>query len=822
MKAAIYARVSTERQAERGTIGSQVEALRAQVAAAGDEIAGEYRDDGHSGARLDRPGLDALRDAAEAGLFEVVWCLSPDRLARSCAYQVLILDELARLGVPVRFTDAPGLDDQDPQAKLLTQVQGVIAEYERAKIGERYRRGKLYRSRAGEVISRKAPYGYRRIPRGPGGPAHLEIYEPEAAVARRVFAERAAGTTIRQICRQLNADAVPTPTGSRAVWHTSTLNRVLRSEAYIGRVYYNRTETVPDNRPGRRTRQVPRPPSEWIAIPCPPLISEETFEAAGKASADNTKWSPRRAEPGAWLLRGLVKCGPCGVGTNCHKMRGRNGTWHRYYYCHNHDPLRAGGEDRRCPERNIRADALDEFVFAQIRAALLDPALLLAGEQAVAVHAPAPDDELLAAELARLGRKLDAARSEHDRLIDLYQAGLIDMPELQRRATAITARQKDLTAKRDALAAQRAGLAKDNQLRRGVEHFAARVRAVIDDLDYARKQQLLRLLIDNVQVTGWHVKIQLRIPLPEPPAGSHPRGKPTKPEPDGGAASAVSSKDSLRSLHADLVAVVDDPVEEGFGDDGIGEQRVPVLGGPVRGEHEGSAGSFGDELVEVVGLGGGELAHREVIQDQHGGPGELAEPFVPGVIGVPPGEVGQGAAGFEEPDVRAVADGQVAEGLRDVALAHADGPVEDHGLAGVQPAQGGQVADLGGGQLRGGAEVEAFQGGLFLEPGFAEPAGHGHGLAAGDLVLAQDLEKLDVAQFPGAGLGKAGVDGGEHPRQLEGAQCLVQGAGLDRGGHDQSVLAVWRSAAAGGVVSRATAARGCAVRGVMTPPRCRE
>ena len=449
MKAAIYARVSTERQAERGTIGSQVEALRGHVAAAGDELAAEYCDDGHSGARLDRPGLDALRDAAEAGLFEVVYCLSPDRLARSYAYQVLILDELARLGVCVRFTDAPGLDQDDPQARLLTQVQGVIAEYERAKIGERYRRGKLFRSRAGEVISRKAPYGYRRIPRSPDGPAHLEIFEPEAAVARRIFADRATGTTIRQICRQLNADAVPTPTGRRAVWGTSTVNRLLRNEAYIGRVYYNRTEIVPDRRPGRRSRQVPRPRDQWIAIPCPAIIAEATFEAAAQVSYDNAKWSPRRAEPGAWLLRGLVKCGPCGVGTSCHKMRGRNGTWHRYYYCHNHDPVRAGGQDRRCPERNIRADALDEFVFGQIRAALLDPALLLAGEQAIAVHAPAPDDQLLAAELARLDRRLQAARGEHNRLIDLYQTGLIDMPELHRRATAITARQHELEHKRD-------------------------------------------------------------------------------------------------------------------------------------------------------------------------------------------------------------------------------------------------------------------------------------------------------------------------------------------------------------------------------------
>ena len=145
MKAAIYARVSTERQAERGTIGSQLEALARASATAGHELGQRAcRDDGHSGARLDRPGLDALRDAAEAGLFEVVCCLSPDRLARSYAYQVLILDELARLGVSVAFTDAPALDQDDPQARLLTQVQGVIAEIERAKIGERYRRGKLF------------------------------------------------------------------------------------------------------------------------------------------------------------------------------------------------------------------------------------------------------------------------------------------------------------------------------------------------------------------------------------------------------------------------------------------------------------------------------------------------------------------------------------------------------------------------------------------------------------------------------------------------------------------------------------------------------
>ena len=442
MRAALYARVSTERQAERGTIGSQLQLLREHVAEAGDELVGEYLDDGHSGARLDRPGLDALRDGAEGGLFERVWCLSPDRLARAYAYQVLVLDELARFGVTLAFTDAPALATDDPQATLLTQVQEVIAEYEKAKIAERYRRGKLFRARAGEITTWKTAYGYRRIPRSATtGPAHWEIYEPEAVVVRRIFSDRAAGTTVREICRRLNTDRVPSPTG-KATWGTSTLLRLLRNEAYVGRVYYNRTESVPDRRPTRPNRQVPRNRDEWIPIDCPRIVTDDVFEAAAQVSGDNSKWSPRRAEPGEWLLKGLVKCGVCGVGTNCHKMRGRNGTRHRYYYCRNHDPIRAGGEDRRCPERNIRADALDAFVFDQIRAALTQPEVLLAGEQAIAMTTPVPDDELLAAELARLDRKIATADGERRRLVDVYQAGLIELTELQRRAGDLAAREQ--------------------------------------------------------------------------------------------------------------------------------------------------------------------------------------------------------------------------------------------------------------------------------------------------------------------------------------------------------------------------------------------
>jgi site-specific DNA recombinase len=348
---------------------------------------------------------------------------------------------------------------------------------------------------------------------------------------------------------------VPSPTG-KPTWGHSTISRLLRNEAYLGRVYYNRTETIATvtaAAPARRTRQVARPREEWIPIDCPAIVTDEQFQAASRVAYDNSQWSPRRAEPGAFLLKGLVKCGVCRVGTNCHKMRGRNGTWHRYYYCRNHDPLRAGGEDRRCPERNIRADALDEFVYDQVRAALTEPALLLAGEQAVTLTQPIPDDQLLAAELTRLDRKIDSASAERRRLLDLFQAGLIDMPELQRRSREVAARHNELTTKRTTLAAERTTLAHGNLLRRRVTDFANQIRGVIDQLNREQRQQLMRLLIEDVHVTGSHVHIQLRIPLDPPNSGG---ARPQTPTPKPSGAPSMSSKDRLRSLDDTDMGVV--------------------------------------------------------------------------------------------------------------------------------------------------------------------------------------------------------------------------------------------------------------------------
>lgn len=607
MRVVIYARVSSDAQEARGTIGSQLEVLRARVGAEGHELVGEFCDDGYSGARLDRPGLDALRDQAEAGAFDAVWCLSPDRLARAYAYQVLVLDELEAFGVRVLFADAPALDD-DPQARLLTQVQGVIAEYERAKISERNRRGRLFRARAGEVVTWKAPYGYRRVPRDASGPARLEVFEAEAALVRRIYDDYVnGGQSIRQIMRSLNAEEIPTPTGKAEWWH-STLCRILSNEAYVGRVYFNQTETVPTNtatsRGGRRgTTQRRRPREDWIEIPCPPILDDAIFEAAQRVSRDNSRWSPRNLQDEAWLLRGLARCGTCDVCLNAHTM-GRNsssGKVHRYYTCRNKARSGVPGQEL-CPERSIRADVLDAFVFEQVKAALLRPEVLTAGESALSAAAPTADDELLGTELDRLARRLDANRAERRRLADLYQSGLVELTEVQRRARDVDARHDSLAKQRDQLIAQRQELAVDNRLKQRVCDFAKRAAVAIDELDFQRRQQLLRLIVDHVSVAGWQVEIHLRIPLDENPEAASPksdwrphyghrrrttRAAPSEDEDPGG---GMSRKDRLRSLHRADVAQV-------------GRQHGDVIVDVEAGAHPAGQGGHRKAVAQIMGAG---------------------------------------------------------------------------------------------------------------------------------------------------------------------------------------------------------------------------
>src|SRR5918996_4081326 len=225
MQTAIYARVSSAQQAEAHTVASQVAALRARVAADGLPLpeALQFIDEGYSGATLVRPALERLRDLAAAGALDRLYVHSPDRLARKYAYQVLLVDEFQHAGVEVIFLNREL--GQSPEDDLLLQVQGMMAEYERAKIIERHRRGKLHAARAGTVnVLSGAPYGYRYVTKHDGGgPARYDLIPDEARVVRQVFdwigRER---MSIGEVCRRLQQAGEVTRTG-KAVWDRSAV-----------------------------------------------------------------------------------------------------------------------------------------------------------------------------------------------------------------------------------------------------------------------------------------------------------------------------------------------------------------------------------------------------------------------------------------------------------------------------------------------------------------------------------------------------------------------------------------------------------------------
>jgi site-specific DNA recombinase len=284
MRIAIYARVSTERQERQQTIDSQLAALRTWAVAGGHALAEEhvFRDEGYSGSRLDRPGLDALRDAGRDGAVDLIAVVSPDRLARRYACQVLLLEEFRRAGCEIAFLNHPITDD--PNDQLLLQIQGAIAEYERAVLGERFRRGKQQRARDGCYQGGRAPYGYRYVPRQDAVPGRLVVDDAEAELVRILYGwlidER---MTVRQIVKRLNGGP-HRPRSGRHSWSSSIVHKILDDPIYAGTAYANRyTFTTPDKPRagrGRHTRQMThrcvRPREEWIAISVPALGEAET------------------------------------------------------------------------------------------------------------------------------------------------------------------------------------------------------------------------------------------------------------------------------------------------------------------------------------------------------------------------------------------------------------------------------------------------------------------------------------------------------------------------------------------------------------------
>ena len=518
--AAIYARVSSARQKHDETIASQTAALRGHAEQQGMCVPADwvFEDDGHSGATLVRPALEALRDLVAGVGVEVVLCYSPDRLARKFAYQALLIEEFSRAGTRVEFVKGPRGDS--PEDRLLVQFQGMFAEYEKAQILERSRRGKAHRARAGSVnVLSGAPFGYRYLRKSDHAGAAYEIVGHEATLVAELFGRYTdEAASIADLARWLTEQAVPTRTGKHR-WDRSVIWAMLRNPAYAGAAVFGKTVTVAES-PGlnriarqqgrttpRAVKVVDRPRTEWVMIPVPAIVSEDTFERAQHRLADNKRYAARNTKV-ASLLTGMAACAGCGYAYYRTSTRTTNKRIH-YYRCLGSDDYRYEG-GRVCDNQPVRADYLDQVVWDHIAALLADPQLIRAEIDKRLDQARTADPAI--AQRTRLDQALTQATAAITRMIGAFQEQLVTIDELRARMPDLRARETGLRAQLRALDDSLADREVYLKLADDLESFLAQLREKTASTDVDSRRRVLRLLVKDVLVGPEKVTIRHRIP----------------------------------------------------------------------------------------------------------------------------------------------------------------------------------------------------------------------------------------------------------------------------------------------------------------------
>ena len=535
--AAIYARVSSARQAKDETISSQLAAVTSHAGQRGLDVppGWVFTDDGHSGATLVRPGLERLRDLIAQVPVEVVVCYSPDRLARKFAYQALLIEEFTRAGTRVEFVKGPRGDS--PEDQLLVQFQGMFAEYEKAQILERSRRGKAHRAKAGSVnVLGGAPFGFRYLRKTSDSGAVYEICEHEAVLVAEMFRRYTDdAASIADLARWLTEQNVPTRTG-KPIWDRSVIWAMLRNPAYAGTAMFGKTISVEQpagiNRAarlaGRSTptahKTIDRPREEWTAIAVPAIITEQTFARAEKRLVDNKRFAARNTKIPS-LLQGLTACACCGYAYYRTSTRTTNKKIF-YYRCLGSDDYRHPG-GRVCANTPVRADYLDKVVWNHITTLIADPTLIAAEIDKRLATARTSDPAV--AERHRLQSALTKTTTTIARMITAFSEQLITIDELRTRMPDLRAREANLRNQIQASEAQTADHGAYLKLAQDLTGFLSQLRRATDTAAIPERQRILRLLVKDILVGTEQITIRHHIPIRE---RTHPQPAETDTEGD--------------------------------------------------------------------------------------------------------------------------------------------------------------------------------------------------------------------------------------------------------------------------------------------------
>ena len=515
----MYTRVSSERQKEAQTIESQVFTLKEFATKNGYTVPEEwiFRDNGYSGASLIRPGLEELRDISAAGEIEAVFVHSPDRLSRKYSYQVLLLEEFSREGVDVKFKNSPQANT--PEEHLLVQFQGMIAEYERAQIMERSRRGKRYKARCGiaNVLS-GAPYGYNYIKKTELQSAYYEINPKESPIVCKVYEfYTKEWQSMGSITKWLNSHQVPTRKGI-SPWERSTIWAMLRNPAYIGRACFGKTKQGTRKKFNRLSRKkgiytvdtntaIDAPRNEWIEIPVPALIDTDIFEIAQKRLKENIRFATRRTrEPS--LLQGMLVCHKCGY--SYYRTSTRTSKHKIYYYrCLGSDDYRYQN-GRICESMPIRQDYLDDIIWKQILHLLENPSLIKYEiEKRIE---KSRNTSISRRRKTLLEKEIQRVQNGTKNLIDAYQESLLSIQELRKRIPELKKREKGIQKELHSLEIAEAQEEMYFRIMRNMNVFLKDMINKSNTLTVIDKQKILRSIVKEIYVDKETIQIIHSIP----------------------------------------------------------------------------------------------------------------------------------------------------------------------------------------------------------------------------------------------------------------------------------------------------------------------
>lgn len=512
MLVSLYARVSSQRQEQEQTIETQLLAIKDYIKANNLTLVKEYKDDGWSGTILARPALDELRLDAKSKTWEGVIVYDPDRLARKYSYQSLIIDELEEAGIKVLFvTTPPAKSDED---KLLYGVKGLFAEYERARIADRFRLGKLRKAREGNVVTSDAPYGYRYIPKQGQEQGYYEINPTEAEVVKMIFSWIGEeGLTIRKVIKKLQELNIAPRKSKRGVWGNSTLVTLLRNETYIGKAHYLKSYgTVPENprnhekyKRVKKTSRKMRAREEWIAIPTLKIIDEALFEKTRQQLKINFELCQRNRK-NDYLLSARIYC-TCG---NRRTGEGAQRGKHLYYRCT--DRVKSYPLPPKCLEGGINARIADKLAWNGISKLMSDPKLIKVQAERWVTQ---KNTKVVHADGSReiLQKELDKLKKEEQRYVKAYGAELITFDKLQELIGDLKTKQTNLEGQISNLAGQTMNTGVLMPSDAQIEAFAKRAADELPNLVFDIRQAIVRKLVDQIVASQQEMIIYGSLPI---------------------------------------------------------------------------------------------------------------------------------------------------------------------------------------------------------------------------------------------------------------------------------------------------------------------